>query len=202
MTDKHSDFDITKIYQDSFSAHQRQEMSIREFLDACKKDPSMYASPHERLLKAIGKPESIDTSKDARLGRIFQNRILRIYPSFREHFYGNEAIIENIVSFLTRGAQGLHEKKLIMYLLGPVGGGKSSLVELLKELMEQEPFYALEANGVVSPVFESPLGLFAPQHLKRVLFEKFDIPGGSIPTTMSPLAAKRLKEFCRDINQL
>ncbi|HBA65882.1 MAG TPA: hypothetical protein DCZ48_06850, partial [Methylococcaceae bacterium] len=48
--------------------------------------------------------------------------------------------------------QGLEEKKQILYLLGPVGGGKSSLAERLKALMEKTPFYAIKG----SPVFESP----------------------------------------------
>ncbi len=90
--------------------------------------PMMYATATERLLSAIGEPEMVDTAKDARLGRIFMNRTIRIYPAFSE-FYGMEETIERIVGFLRHAAQGLEERKQIMYLLGPVGGGKSSLAE-------------------------------------------------------------------------
>ena len=64
--------------------------------------------------------------------------------------------------FFRHAAQGLEERKQILYLLGPVGGGKSSLAERLKELMERGPVYVLKAGDEVSPVFESPLGLFDP----------------------------------------
>ena len=61
----------------------------------------MYASPHERLLAAIGEPQMVDTSKDTRLGRIFMNRTIRMYPAFSE-FYGMEETIERIVAFSGR----------------------------------------------------------------------------------------------------
>jgi serine protein kinase len=64
----------------------------------------------------LGEPEIVDTSKDARLGRIFMNRTIRLYPSFSE-FYGMEETIERIVGFLRHAPQGLEERKQIMYLL-------------------------------------------------------------------------------------
>ncbi len=74
-----------------------------------------------------------------------------------------EECIDQIVAFFRHAAQGLEEKKQILYLLGPVGGGKSSLAEKLKQLMEKVPFYAIKG----SPVFESPLGLFNPRRRRR-----------------------------------
>ncbi|MFO5855183.1 PrkA family serine protein kinase, partial [Klebsiella pneumoniae] len=62
--------------------------------------------------------------------------------------------LEQVVAFYRHAAQGLEEKKQILYLLGPVGGGKSSLAEKLKQLMEKVPFYAIKG----SPVYASPLG--------------------------------------------
>ena len=88
-------------------------------------EPAMYASTAERMITAIGEPEFVDTAKDARLGRIFMNRTLKVYPAFKD-FYGLEETIERIVGFFRHAAQGLEEKKQILYLLGPVGGGKSS----------------------------------------------------------------------------
>ncbi len=89
------------------------------------------------------------------------NRTIRVYPAFAE-FYGMEETIERIVGFFRHAAQGLEERKQILYLLGPVGGGKSSLAERLKPLMEIDPIYVLKAGNEISPVFESPLGLFDP----------------------------------------
>ena len=120
-----------------------------------------YANAAERVLAAIGEPQMVDTAKDPRLGRIFLNRTIRIYPAFAG-FYGMEETIERIVSFFRHAAQGLEERKQILYLLGPVGSGKSSLAERLKALMEMHPIYALKAGEDISPVFESPLGLFDP----------------------------------------
>lgn len=156
----------------------------------------MYASPHERLLQAIGEPVLLDTSHDERLSRIFSNRILRTYPSFVE-FYGMEDVIDNIVSFLRHAAQGLEEAKQVLYLLGPVGGGKSSLAEQLKELMEQRPFYALKG----SPIYESPLGLFASRFQRQALEAHYGIPSRRIPRLMSPWATKRLHEAGGDLSQ-
>jgi serine protein kinase len=87
-----------------------------------------YASAAERMLKAIGEPQLIDTRNDPRLSRVFHNKLVKIYPAFAE-FFGLEDAIEQIVAYFRHAAQGLEEKKQILYLLGPVGGGKSSLAE-------------------------------------------------------------------------
>src|SRR3978361_1510278 len=153
--------DIFSAYARTFEAHREAEMSLAEYLDACKKDPLVYSTATERLLAAIGEPVMVDTSQDPRLGRIFMNRTIKVYPEFAD-FFGMEETIERIVGFFRHAAQGLEERKQILYLLGPVGGGKSSLAERLKQLMELQPIYVLKFNGEVSPVFESPLGLFDP----------------------------------------
>ena len=148
------------------------------------------------MLKAIGEPELIDTSRDPRLSRIFSNKLIRRYPTFHE-FYGMEESIEQIVSYFRHAAQGLEEKKQILYLLGPVGGGKSSLAERLKQLMEREPFYAIKG----SPVYESPLGLFDPDEDGTILEEEYGIPKRYVKTIMSPWAMKRLHEYGGDITK-
>ena len=129
----------------------------------------------ERILAAIGEPEMVDTASDPRLGRIFMNRTIRRYPAFAE-FYGMEETIERIVGFFRHAAQGLEERKQILYLLGPVGGGKSSLAERLKALMEVHPVYVLKAGEEISPVFESPLGLFDPEQMGDMLEDRYGIP--------------------------
>ncbi len=146
----------------TYEARRETEMTLADYLEGCRDDPMMYASAPERMLAAIGEPELIDTAKDARLGRIFMNRTIRVYPAFAE-FYGMEETIERIVGFFRHAAQGLEERKQILYLLGPVGGGKSSLAERLKALMEVHPIYVLKAGDEISPIFESPLGLFDPE---------------------------------------
>lgn len=81
---------------------------------------------------------------------------MRSYPAFAG-FYGMEDTIERLVGFFRHAAaQGLEERKQISsYLLGPVGGGKSSLAERIKALMEVHPIYVLKAGDELSPVFET-----------------------------------------------
>lgn len=183
-------------YRERYAAARQEEMSIQEYLNLCKEDPSAYATAAERMLMAIGEPELVDTSRDPRLSRIFSNKIVKRYKTFSE-FYGMEECIEKMVSFFKHAAQGLEEKKQILYLLGPVGGGKSSLAEKLKELMQQMPIYCLKG----SPIFESPLGLFNPDEDGVILEEDYGIPRRYLNTIMSPWAVKRLHEFEGDISQ-
>jgi len=89
-----------------------------------------------------------------------------------------EDTVERIVNFFRYSAQGLEERKQILYLLGPVGGGKSSIAERLKALMERLPIYVLKAGNQVSPLFESPLGLFDPEQMGPDLEAQFNIPAG------------------------
>ncbi|VAW58875.1 Uncharacterized protein YeaG [hydrothermal vent metagenome] len=183
-------------YTQRFESAKEEEYSLQEYLDLCKKDPLTFASPAERMLKAIGEPELVDTHNDPQMSRLFQNKVIKIYPAFRE-FYGMEDVIEQIVSFLRHAAQGLEEKKQVLYLLGPVGGGKSSLAERLKALMEKVPFYAIKD----SPVFESPLSLFNVEEDSEILESEYNIPKRYISTIMSPWATKRLHEYNGDISQ-
>ncbi|MDA1073757.1 MAG: PrkA family serine protein kinase [Proteobacteria bacterium] len=183
-------------YQERFDATRDEELSLQEFLELCHHDTTAYASAAERLLMAIGEPELVNTSTDLRLSRIFSNKVVKRYPAF-DDFYGMEEAIEQIVSFFRHAAQGLEERKQILYLLGPVGGGKSSLAEKLKALMQRMPFYALKG----SPINESPLGLFNPLEDGAILEEDYGIPRRYLHGVMSPWAAKRLREFGGDISQ-
>ena len=187
---------IFKHYLSRYEEAKEEEYTLQEYLEICKKDPSAYASAAERMLTAIGEPELVDTRNDTRLSRIFSNKVIKVYPAFKD-FYGMEETIEQIVSYFRHAAQGLEEKKQILYLLGPVGGGKSSLAEKLKSLMEKCPFYAIKG----SPINESPLGLFSPDEDGPILEEDYGIPHRYLKGIMSPWAVKRLHEFNGDISQ-
>ncbi|MFZ6750174.1 PrkA family serine protein kinase [Undibacterium sp. Ren11W] len=188
-----------KIFDNYAARYERtreEEYSLSEFLELCKKEPLAYATAAERMLAAIGAPEQIDTRHDSRRSRIFSNKVIKIYPAFRE-FYGMEEVIEQVVSYFRHAAQGLEERKQILYLLGPVGGGKSSIAERLKYLMEKIPFYCIKG----SPINESPLGLFSEEEDGAILEEDFGIPRRYLRGIPSPWAVKRLHEFNGDINQ-
>src|SRR6185295_10485613 len=190
---------MTKVleqFRSNYSATQSEEFSIEEYLGLCRREPATYASAAERMIAGIGEPELVDTRNEQRLGRIFGNRVIRRYPAFRE-FYGMEDAIEQIVAFFKHAAQGLEEKKQILYLLGPVGGGKSSIAERLKAVMESRPIFALQG----SPVNESPLGLFAPERFAATLEQEYGIPRRYLHGIMSPWAVKRLQEYEGDLSK-
>jgi serine protein kinase len=187
-------------FQARYEAAKEEELSLQEFLGLCKDDKSAYANAAERLLMAIGEPELVDTAKDPRLSRLFSNRVIARYETFKD-FYGMEEAIEQIVSYLKHAAQGLEERKQILYLLGPVGGGKSSLAEKLKALMQQMPIYVLTANGERSPVNDHPFCLFDVNEDGQLLKSEYGIDQRYLKTIMSPWAAKRLHDFGGDISK-
>ena len=183
-------------FRDNYLKACEEEMSLEDYLAMCKKDPLAYASPAERMLAAIGEPEIVDTRNDSRLSRIFSNRVIRRYPAFAE-FFGMEDVIAQVVAFFRHAAQGLEERKQVLYLLGPVGSGKSSIAERLKVLMEASPIYALKG----SPINESPLGLFSPERDGPTLESEYGIPLRYLTGIPSPWAVKRLAEFEGDITR-
>ena len=192
--------DINGLFKSDWQESVQETLSIQEYLNLCKRDSFVYSSAAERMLRAIGEPTKVDTSADTRLSRIFLNRTIKVYPAFKD-FYGMEDTIERIVGFFRHAAQGLEERKQVLYLLGPVGGGKSSLAERLKELMETHPIYVLCTNDEISPVFESPLGLFTSTKFQSVLTNEYGIDKRYLNTIPSPWAVKRLKQFNGDISK-
>lgn len=182
--------DLKTKYQKLFAKKER--FTLAEYLELAKSDSTAYLSPHERLLKAIGDPRLVDTSKDPRLGRLHSNATIQLYDKFSD-FFGIEETIHSIVGFIKHAAQGLEESRQILYLLGPVGSSKSSLANRLVELMEVEPFYAIEG----SPVYESPLGLFTKQDAADL-----NIPERYFVTKPSPWLIKRLQETEGDLTKL
>ena len=188
--------DVFERFASRYDRIREEEYSLKEYLELCRQDSLTYASAAERMLMAIGEPAIVDTRNDSRLSRIFMNKMIKVYPAFRD-FYGMEEAIEQVVAYFRHAAQGLEERKQILYLLGPVGGGKSSIAEKLKELMEKIPFYCIKG----SPVNESPLGLFNHDEDGAILEDEYGIPRRYLKTIPSPWAVKRLHEFNGDINQ-
>lgn len=180
-------------FKKNYKLKKPEVMSLEAYLELCSVDSTVYDTPAKRMLRAIGEPQVVNTAKDARLCRIFGNREIKIYPSFKD-FYGLEDVVEQIVSFFKHASQDLEESRQILYLLGPVGSSKSSLVERLKKLMEKEPIYILaDKEGNPSPVLESPLGICSEEIISELKIDtKVNIP--------SPWATKRLKEYDGDLS--
>lgn len=186
---------------------QPEIMSLEDYLIGCKTDPMWYATAAERMVSAIGQPTVLDTSTDPRLSRIFSNRKIRVYEAFKD-FYGAEEAIEQIATYFRNAAAGLEESKQILYLLGPVGGGKSSLAERIKDLMEVHPIFVLydrnepDPEMRISPVFESPLSLFTANEHGGQFEQEFGIPSSYLGrTVLSGWAQEKLREFDGDITR-
>ncbi len=192
--------DLRDLFSSAYARERRETMSLHDYLAGCRDNPGMTASAAERMITAIGEPVVVDTSKDPRLGRIFLNRTIKLYPTM-SGFFGMEDTIQRVVSYFQHAAQGLEERKQILYLLGPVGGGKSSLAERLKSLIETQPIYVLAAGDELSPLFESPLGLFHPETMGDALESRYGIPQRRLTGICSPWAAKRLDAFDGDISR-
>jgi serine protein kinase len=200
LMDEHRD--VFSEYRDAFVRSQHDEMGIEDFLHYCKGDRMAYASAHECVLEAIGKPRLVNTADDPRLSRIFQNRVIQSWDTFSD-FHGMEETLMQLYAYFLHAAQGLEERKQVLYLLGPVGGGKSSLAEKIKHLCEKYPIYALKDSltGRVSPLLESPLGLFNREKFGPVLEDKYGIPRRALTGIVSPWALKRLNEYKGDITK-
>lgn len=186
---------------------QPEIMSLEDYLIGCKSNQLWFATAAERMVSAIGDPTVLDTSTDSRLSRIFSNRKIRVYDAFKD-FYGAEDAIEQIATYFRNAAAGLEESKQILYLLGPVGGGKSSIAERIKDLMEKHPIFVLydrnepNAELKMSPVFESPLGLFSQLEHGEQFEQEFGIPRSYLgKTVLSGWAQEKLREFGGDITK-
>ena len=196
-----SNLDVFDLFNRDYSREQLETMSLRDWLLAARDDKMLYASPAERMISAIGEQELIDTAQRLRACRGFSStaRSSATGPSRASTAWKTRS--SGSSSYFKHAAQGLEEKRQILYLLGPVGGGKSSLAERLKELMEKRPIYVLKANDRISPVFESPLGLFRSADLAALLEDKYGIERHRLSGVMSPWAVKRLDEFGGDISK-
>lgn len=186
-------------YRQRYEAAKDEEFTLQEFLTICRQDRSAYANAAERLLMAIGEPVMVDTALEPRLSVSFQTGLSHAIRHLKSFTVWKTPLSRSFLPQACR--QGLEEKKQILYLLGPVGGGKSSLAERLKALMQRVPIYVLSANGERSPVNDHPLCLFNPQEDAQILQKEYGIPTRYLGTIMSPWAAKRLHEFGGDITK-
>ena len=66
-----STLEFLENYTRRYVDNKEDELSLHEYLELCRTDPSAYANPAERLLMAIGEPTRVDTRQDPVLSRIF-----------------------------------------------------------------------------------------------------------------------------------
>jgi len=189
MEQKHKDFEAL-IRKDRDS---RQTKSWRGnflgYLEKVKEDPSIAKLAHARIYDIImhARVRDIQESEDPRIKRLFKDESVKVYNFFADEFFGIEKTIAQIARYFHAAALKGEESRQVLYLMGPVGSGKSSLIEKIhRGLEENEPFFAIEG----CPMFEEPLHLI-PRHLRRE-FEK--MLGVHIEGDLCPVCRYRLKD--------
>lgn len=160
-----------------------------DYLECIKANPDLTRLAHARLHDVIMRPgvRDINDSNDSRVKRLFKDEPVKIYNFFADEFFGIEKVVAQIARYFHSAALKGEESRQVLYLMGPVGSGKSSLVEKLQHGLEvSDPFYAIES----CPMVEEPLHLI-PRHLRRE-FEK--MLGVHIEGDLCPVCRFRLKE--------
>lgn len=145
------------------------EGTFIEYLNLAKSSPGIAVLSHQRIYDLIISKgiEAVKTEENPRLRRIYGNDIIKKYSFFENDFFGIDKTIMKIVRYFHSAAMAGEEARQVLYLVGPVGAGKSSIMEALKKALESaEPIYALKG----CPMREEPLHLI-PKHLRKE-FEK------------------------------
>ncbi len=164
------------------------EGTLLEYLEIVKEQAQGATLAHERMHFLIVDPgvEVIKTEENPRLRRIYANDILKRYKVFQEDFFGIEKVLMKIVRYFHSAAMRGEESRQVLYLVGPVGAGKSSIVESLKKLLEASaPIYMIEG----CPMREEPLHLI-PKHLRPVFEKELHV---KIEGDLCPVCRYRLK---------
>ncbi|MFQ5684733.1 MAG: serine protein kinase [Candidatus Binatia bacterium] len=162
------------------------------YLEKVKEDPSVVKLAHARIYDMIRRAgvRDLQDTDDARIKRTYKEQSIKVYNFFADEFFGIEKAIGQIVRYFHAASLKGEESRQVLYLMGPVGSGKSSLIEKLhRGLEENEPFYAIEG----CPMFEEPLHLI-PRQLRKE-FEK--MLGVHIEGDLCPACRYRLS---RDFN--
>ncbi len=157
------------------------EGSFADYLEIIKRRPEVAQTAHSRvynMLKSAGVEE-----KDGQ----------KMYRFFGEEIFGLETALERLVEeYFHPAAKRLDVRKRILLLMGPVSGGKSTIVTMLKRGLEQ--FSRTERGAVYAikgcPMHEDPLHLI-PHHLRDDFYEEYGI---RIEGSLSPLNTMRLEQ--------
>jgi serine protein kinase len=145
-------------------AHRRErerlawEGTFREYFEMASANPKITALSHARICDMI---LSVGVEK---LKEGTPDEVSR-YNFFSEELFGIDEAIEQIVEYFKSAAQRLEVRKRILLLMGPVGGGKSTIVTLLKRGLEK--WTRTESGAVYAikgcPMHGEPMQLIPPE---------------------------------------
>ncbi|KZL94269.1 PrkA family serine protein kinase [Clostridium magnum] len=165
------------------------EGTFLDYLQIVKENPGIAQLAHKRMYNILTKPgmEILKPEENLRVRKIYGNETIKSYNFFKNDFFGIEKTLMKLVSYFYSAAMLGEESRQVLYLVGPVGSGKSSIVESLKKAMEAaEPVYALKG----CPMREEPLHL-VPKHLRKQFEETL---GVKIEGDLCPVCRHKLKE--------
>src|SRR3989304_2029406 len=188
QTDKSS---FAKLIEKDSATGQSKEWrgSLIDYLEKLREDPIMCKLSHARIYDMVGGEgvSDIGESEDQRIRRLFKDEALKVYNFFKDEFFGIEKVIAQLVRYFHAASLKGEESRQVLYLMGPVGSGKSSLVERLHRGLENaDPVHVIEG----CPMFEEPLHLI-PRHLRKE-FDK--MLGGQIEGDLCPVCRFRLMD--------
>ena len=161
---------------------------LEDYLKVLEDQPGVTKLAHKRLYEAITSHgiTRMETSEE-RCNKLFNGEQIRTYDYFQHKFFGMERSIAKIMRFLRSASLKGEESRQVLLLLGPVGAGKSALMEHIKTVLEQtEPMYHIEG----CPIKEEPLHLI-PRSLRDEFQELYGI---RIEGDLCPVCRFRLKE--------
>jgi serine protein kinase len=159
---------------------------LEDYLRLVEKDKTIPSLSHKRLYQQImSKGMTTLDESDHRCNKIFDGTPVRVYDYFAAHFFGMERSLEKVMRFLRSASMKGEESRQVLLLLGPVGAGKSALVEHIKKALEAcDPIYVLDK----CPINEEPLHLI-PRSLRAQFEKSYDI---KIEGDLCPVCRHRL----------
>ncbi|WP_312199536.1 PrkA family serine protein kinase [Anaerospora hongkongensis] len=169
--------------------HQHFSGTLLDYLAIVKDNPKVAMLAHQRMHELLNDRgvKAVSGEDDPRLKRLYGNEVIKKYTFFKDEFYGIDKSIMKIMRYFHSAAMRGEEARQVLYLVGPVGAGKSSLMEALKKALEMAPpMYVIKD----CPMREEPLHLI-PKHL-RPSFEK--MLGVKIEGDLCPVCRWRLKQ--------
>jgi len=170
---------------------------LKDYLEILETDETTASLAHRRLYQTITQHgiTRLDQS-EARCRRIFNAESLRTYDYFQTSFFGMEPALNKVMRFLHSAAMKGEESRQVLLLLGPVGAGKSALVEHIKRALEtSDPVYHIAD----CPIREEPLHL-VPRSLREEFEEVYDI---KIEGDLCPVCRHNLlEEYDGDYTQV
>ena len=158
--DGNKKFNISERLEDLRREHEalRWEGSFRDYFELVAQNPRIAQLSHARV------NDMVHAAGVERLNEGTQHEVLS-YNFFSDELFGIEEPIARIVEYFKSAAQRLEVRKRILLLMGPVGGGKSTIVNMLKRGLEE---WTRTDGGAVyaikdCPMHEEPLHLIPHQ---------------------------------------